>query len=82
MMDTKPLEFRTGFLRGEARIKICQMREPTVDDQMNAQGTGKTAAAQELHLFASLCDLTPDELRSLSLHDYGRVQQAYQDFLE
>lgn len=81
MSDKTKIEFRKGFLRGDVRVSSCEMREPTVADQLNAQETGKGAAAQELHLFASLCELSPDELRSLSLHDYGRLQSAYADFL-
>lgn len=80
-MDSKSIEFRTGFLRGSERVKTAEMREPTVDDQLLAQEATKSQAQAELRLFAALCGITPDEIRTLSIYDYGQLQDAYAGFL-
>lgn len=50
------------------------MREPTVEDQLAvAKGSD---AEREIALVANLCDLTPSEVKSLSLRNYRRVQAA------
>lgn len=50
------------------------MREPTVEDQLAvAKGSD---AEREISLVANLCDLSPSEVKSLSLRNYRRVQAA------
>jgi hypothetical protein len=64
-----------------AKVQALRMREPTVGDQLaidKIQGD----AAKEMALFANLCELTPDDLKKLSLKDYRRLQQAFAGFID
>ena len=55
------------------------MREPRVQDQLSVEG--KSAMKAEVAIFANLCDLPPEAIASLSLKQYGRLQEAYASFL-
>jgi hypothetical protein len=63
-----------------ARIKVLTLREPTVADQIAAQDSGKTSAAQEVALIANLAQIAPDEVKTMTLRDYRRVQEALVGF--
>jgi phage FluMu protein gp41 len=63
-----------------ARVKVVTMREPTVADQIAAQEIKGTAAAQEVALIANLAQITPDEVKGMTLRDYRRVQEALVGF--
>ena len=63
-----------------ARVKVVTMREPTVADQIAAQEIKGTAAAQEVALIANLAQISPDEVKSMTLRDYRRVQEALVGF--
>lgn len=75
------IEFRTGFLRGGERVMRATMREPTVADNMASQAAAKDPAKREIGLFASLLEISPAEIETLTMADYARVQDAYRDFL-
>lgn len=64
-----------------AKVMTLTMREPTVDDQLNVQGTG-TEAEQEVAMVANLCMVTPKDIRSLTLRDYNRVRAAFLGFID
>jgi hypothetical protein len=38
-------------------------------------------ARREMHLFANLCELSPDDITKLRMKDYGKLQKAFSDFL-
>ncbi len=63
-----------------ARVKVVTMREPTVADQIAAQEIKGTSAAQEVALIANLAQITPDEVKGMTLRDYRRVQEALVGF--
>lgn len=67
---------RKGLDVDGASVKSLTMREPTVADQIAAQEAKGGPAAQEVALVANLSQMTPDDIRKLTLHDYGRVQDA------
>ncbi len=71
-----------GFVRDGAQINAVTMREPTVGDQIAAEAAGATNAAREIALFGALCQLTPAEVTSIKMKDYGRLQVAYRGFLD
>lgn len=72
----KPLEMagaKVGFLR---------MREPTVDDQIAASAIKGSDAEKEIALISNLCSVAPSDLRTMTLRDYRRVQEAFVGFTE
>jgi phage FluMu protein gp41 len=75
------IEFEKGFDRNGSVVKSVTMREPTVEDQLTAQETAKSTARAEVMIIANLCECAPDEITSLSLRDYGKLQEAYAGFM-
>lgn len=64
-----------------ADVSKVRMREPTVADQLAIDKiTGD--AAKEIALLANLCELTPEDLKGLTLKDYRRLQQAFAGFID
>lgn len=54
------------------------LREPTVGDQLNArQLAGNDDAQFEMTMLASMAGCAPDDLRQVTLRDYGKLQKAY-----
>lgn len=70
-----------GITVAGANVTKVRMREPTVADQLAIDKiTGD--AAKEMALLANLCELTPDDLKGLTLKDYRRLQQAFAGFID
>jgi hypothetical protein len=65
-----------------AEVKALRMREPTVADQITADAAGNTAAAQEVHMFCNLCEISPEDMKRMTLKDYRQLQKAYLGFLD
>ena len=59
-------------------VDTLEMREPLVEDNLAALSSGKSQAAFEVDLFASLCGVPPAEFRKMTFKDYKRVQNAYE----
>lgn len=78
---SKEVKFERGFDRNGATVKTVTMREPTVADQLTAQETAKSTARAEVMIIANLCECAPAEITSLSLRDYGKLQEAYAGFM-
>ena len=70
--------------RAYGGIGEISMREPTVQDLLSAelQAKGKSDAEQEITMFANLCEIAPDFIKSLGLKDYKRIQESYRLFTE
>ncbi len=64
-----------------AQVGYIQMREPTVADQLVATAIAGGEVKQEIGLFANLCDVSPEDITALTLHNYGRVQAGFKLFL-
>ncbi len=79
---TLTIGLRTGATISGAKVKALTMREPTVADQIAVAGMQGGDAAKEVALFANLCSITPDEMKSLTMRDYTRVQQGYRGFFD
>jgi len=56
------------------------MREPTVEDQLQADEVKGVQGRQEVWLFANLCEVTPADIGRLTLPDYRKLQEAYAGF--
>ena len=77
----KEIKFEKGFDRNGATVKTVTMREPTVEDQLTAQEGEKSTARAEVKIIANLCECAPEEITSLTLRDYGKLQEAYAGFM-
>ena len=66
----------TVSLRGG---RFVRMREPTVADQLATKGTPEE---REIALIGNLCEVSPDEVRALTLRDYRRLQVALMGFTD
>lgn len=75
------IPLKSGIKIDGVKVMEVTMREPTVDDQMNVQGTGNDAE-QELALIANLCMVAPADIRTLTLRDYKRVKATFLDFID
>lgn len=67
---------------GGMKSDTVRMREPTVADQEAAGNIQGTDATREIMTFANLCEIGPEEIRSMSLRDYKRLQSAYITFID
>lgn len=65
-----------------AQIKTVTMREPTVQDQLDVQAIKGSEAHREVTLMANLCDLTPDQVKAMTMRNYRRLQAALEVFTE
>ena len=60
------------------------MVEPSVQDLLASelQAKGKTSASMEIQMFSNLCNLVPENVQSMKLKDYKRLQKAYSLFTD
>ena len=65
-----------------AQTKTVTMREPTVQDQLDVQAIKGSEAHREVTLMANLCDLTPDQVKAMTMRNYRRLQAALEVFTE
>jgi hypothetical protein len=69
------VELARGFEVAGAKVKTLRLREPSLDDQLTAQ-KGRDSAESEVALLANLAEISPDDLRTMKMRDYSRVQVA------
>lgn len=67
---------------GGSKVTALRMREPTVRDNLMMEKTSGSEAEQEIALMANLCEITPDEVKGLTLRNYKRLQAAVTSFLD
>lgn len=67
---------------GGVKTDTVRMREPTVADQETAGNIQGSDATREIMTFANLCEIAPDEIRSMTMRDYKRLQSAYITFID
>jgi hypothetical protein len=59
-------------------VNTITLRSPTIRDVRGAKKLSKDDKEyQEIILFASLSGVGPEEIETLSLKDYGRLQEGY-----
>jgi len=80
---TKPKEikFSREYELNGAMSDTIEMREPTINDEINAQETAPSEGMLQLTLFANLCDLSIDELKQISSKDGQKIAEVYNSFL-
>jgi len=64
-----------------AQINVLRMREPTVADQLASEEMKGSDSAKEIAMFANLCEVTPDDIKRLTLKDYKKLQVAFMGFI-
>ena len=62
------------------QVTTLRMREPTVADQLLLDEMKGSDATKEVTLVANLCEVTPDDVKRLTLRDYRKVQKAFSGF--
>lgn len=62
------------------QVTTLRMREPTVADQLILEDMKGSDATKEVTLVANLCEVTPDDIKRLTLRDYRKVQKAFSGF--
>lgn len=72
---TRPLEI------DGAQVTALRMREPTVADQLASEEIKGGEAAKEITMLSNLCEISPDDLKRLTLKDYRKVQAAFLGFI-
>jgi len=63
------------------KLTSLRMREPTVGDQLAADGKGSDAS-REIGMLANLVEVAPDDIKRLPLKDYKRLQTALLLFID
>ena len=63
-----------------AQVSVLRMREPTVADQLTAEGMSGTEGQKEVALVANLCQVAPEDIKRLTVRDYRAVQRAVVGF--
>jgi hypothetical protein len=65
-----------------AKVTGLRMREPRVKDQLVSQEIKGSDAEKELAMMANLCEVSPDDLKQLTLRDYKQVQKVFLGFCD
>lgn len=68
-------------VKGEEVSQLEISRAPKVKDMRKAQQAASDDAGQELHLFAILTGVNPEDLEEMYLSDYRKLQETYSGFL-
>jgi hypothetical protein len=63
------------------KVTSIRMREPTVADQLAADGKGSDAA-REIAMMANLAEISPEDIKRLPLKDYKRLQTGFMVFID
>jgi hypothetical protein len=82
-MDKRPnakivLDFPIAIAGVE--VKHLTMRRPKVRDEMAFAKSKADDADKALHLMASLCEVSPDDLMELDSADFGKLESQLLDF--
>jgi hypothetical protein len=78
-METIKLKYPID-VAGE-KITSLNLRRPKVRDMLAADKATGSDAEKEVHLFANLCEVSPDAIMELDGADYRQLQDTYSDFL-
>lgn len=81
-MSKTEIKLTKGVEINGTLVKTITMREPTVGDHIDASEVKGGRGAQEAVLFANLCEMTPAEIRSMSMKDYALLQNAHAAFTD
>jgi hypothetical protein len=74
------IELKEPRTIGGVNTKTVRMREPCVSDQLAADEMNGSDAFKEISMMANLLEVAPDDVKSLPLAEYKRVQIAFKFF--
>lgn len=80
MQDYTDIKLNKPISIDGATVAALRMREPTVADQLASNAMKGDDATKEITLIANLCDVSPEDIKKLTLKDYRAVQSAFLDF--
>lgn len=80
MSNTK-IELKFPITIDGTKVSVLQLRRPKVRDMLGVEKGAQNDAEKEIHLFANLCEITPEQILELDMADYAGLQKAYQGFL-
>lgn len=63
------------------KVTKLRMREPTVADQLASEEMAGGEAVKEIAMLANLCEISPADIKQLTLRDYKKVQAAFLGFI-
>lgn len=63
------------------KVHILKLRRPTLGDSLAADCFEGNEIEKEIHLLASLCNISPEDLQKLDLKDYKLLQEKTESFL-
>ena len=58
------------------------MRRVKVRDQLAANRSKGNESEKEIFLFASLCEVTTEQIETMDMADYMQIQEVYSGFLD
>lgn len=61
-------------------VSTLRMREPTLADQLGPQKAHKDMADAEVAIIANLMEVSPDNVKGLTMKQYARCQAAFAFF--
>lgn len=76
------ITLKKGLEIDGVKTSTITMREPTVKDNLAMDAMKGTDAQKEIGYFANLCSLAPGDLENLTQRDYGRLQEAFRNFID
>jgi formylmethanofuran dehydrogenase subunit D len=85
------VEAQTGYVDVElsrplkidgTEVTKLRVREPTVEDQITVQEMKASEAVKDITMMANLCEISPADIKKLTLRDYKKVQEAFLGFTE
>ena len=78
------INFKKPVFLGGVEVSSLEMREPLVVELLAAemQNKGQANSSLEMSLFASLCFVSPDDIKQMPLSSYKRIQEAYTLFTD
>lgn len=62
-------------------LSAITLRRPTVADNLAVQKSNAADHEREIRLLANLAELAPENLHSMDLKDYAKLQKAFTSFL-
>ena len=60
-----------------SEVGALRVREPSVEDLLRSSKATGSDEEKEIHTFADLCEITPQDIKQLKYRDYTRLQKAY-----
>lgn len=64
-----------------AKVSTLRLREPTVADQLAADELKGGDAVKEIFTISNLCQISPEDMKKLTLRDYKKLQEAFLGFI-